>query len=448
TLIYRSGNRLRAIKAGEKPDEGKPGEAPSRKNGWLDSRRFRVSIEPPAERRQMYREAWRLQRDHYWTEDMAEVDWEQVHDRYLPLLERVGTRSEFSDLLWEMQGELGTSHAYEMGGDYRNEPRYDQGFLGADFEYDANSEGYRLVHLVRGDSWDVFRDSSLNRLGLNLEPGDVLKAVGGRPVSQAAPPAALLVHQAGCEVELTFDCKDGRKNVLVRALRDERSARYREWVETNRRAIHDRTEGRVGYVHLPDMAPRGYAEFHRSFLAESDRDALIIDARYNGGGHVSPLILEKLARRRIGWCVPRWGEPRPYPDESAAGPLVALTNEVAGSDGDIFSHCFKMMGLGPLVGTRTWGGVIGTTVDHWLVDGTATTQPEFFFWFQDVRWGLENRGAEPDVTVEITPADEAAGRDPQLDKAVELCLDGLKKSSPSLPDLGDRPSRRLPRFPS
>ena len=185
--------------------------------------------------------------------------------------------------------------------------------------------------------------------------------------------------------------------MLVRTLKDERMLRYRDWVDAKRSLVHERTNGRVGYVHIPDMGPWGFAEFHRGYLTEFDRDGLIVDVRYNRGGHVSPLLLEKLARKRVGYDVSRYGPPVPYPQESVGGPIVALTNQFAGSDGDIFSHCFKLYGLGPLVGKRTWGGVIGIWPRHRLVDGTETTQPEFSFWFADVGWGVENYGTDPDT---------------------------------------------------
>ena len=196
-----------------------------------------------------------------------------------------------------------------------------------------------------------------------------------------------------------------------------------------------------------DMGADGYAEFHRGFLVEYDRDALIIDVRVNGGGHVSGLLLEKLARKRVGYDFPRWAAPKPYPDESPTGPMVALTNELAGSDGDIFSHTFKLMKLGPLVGKRTWGGVIGIWPRHRLVDGTVTTQPEFSFFFDDVGWRVENYGTDPDIEVDNAPQDYARGADPQLDKAVEVALDELSKRPPHRPRPTDRPQRVPPRLP-
>jgi tricorn protease len=447
TLAYRSGRRLRVIKAGEKPPDNDDGA--SRRSGWLDLDRVRVSVDPGSEWAQMFKEAWRLQRDHFWAADMSGVDWWLVLDRYLPLVGKVATRLEFSDLMWEMQGELGTSHAYELGGDYRPAPAYLIAHLGADLAWDVDADSWRFTHIVAGDPWDPDAGSPLRAPGVRIEPGDRLLAVNGRPVDADTTPAALLVNQAGLAVELAVAAADGtgRRTVVVSTLRDDRPARYREWVSANRARVHEATKGRVGYVHLPDMGARGYAEFHRSYLAEVERDALVVDVRFNGGGHVSQLVLEKLARRRIGYDVSRWGEPEPYPADSPAGPLVALTNEHAGSDGDIFTHCFKLLGLGPVVGKRTWGGVIGISPRHALVDGSLTTQPEYAFWFCDVGWSVENYGTDPDFEVDIRPQDHVAGTDPQLDKALALALAALKDHRPLSADLAQRPRLELPTLP-
>jgi tricorn protease len=252
-------------------------------------------------------------------------------------------------------------------------------------------------------------------------------------------------------VELTVSDGKARKprtrTVTVKALADERPARYREWVEQNRAIVRERTGGRVGYVHVPDMGAGGFAEFHRSYFSEVAREALVVDVRSNGGGHVSQKLLEKLARRRIGYDVQRWGAPEPYPTDSPAGPLVCITDEQAGSDGDIFTHCFKLMELGPVVGKRTWGGVVGINPQHMLVDGSMTTQPEYSFWFVDVGWGVENYGTDPDYDVDITPQDWAAARDPQLDKALDLVTRALKKWKAEAPDVKVRPNLSLPVLP-
>jgi tricorn protease len=444
-LLVQAGDRLRVLKAGEKAPDKKD-DKPGRETGWIDLSRIKVSIQPEAEWRQMFQEAWRLQSEQFWTADLSGIDWQAVHARYHPLLDRVATRSEFSDLLWEMQGELGTSHAYEMGGEYRRGPDYRQGFLGVDWEFDAGAGAYRIAHIARGDTWDPSSTSPLTGPGVNLAVGDYLLAVNGQPLGPDVTPAQRLVSQAGVEVLLTVRRagESDAHTVTVKALGDERVPRYRDWVERNREKVHQATNGRVGYIHVPDMGAEGYAEFHRAFLVEYDRDALVVDVRVNGGGHVSGLLLEKLARKRVGYDFPRWSSPKPYPDESPTGPMVALTNELAGSDGDIFSHTFKLMKLGPLVGKRTWGGVIGIWPRHRLVDGTVTTQPEFSFFFDDVGWRVENYGTDPDIEIDNAPQDYARGADPQLDKAVEVALELITKHPPHRPRPTDRPSRLAP----
>jgi tricorn protease len=445
TLLVREGKRLRALSALRVPSrergDGRSGDEPSRRTGWLDLQRIRVSVEPRAEWRQMLHEVWRLQRDNFWVSDMSGVDWEGVYRRYAPLVERVGTRAELSDLIWEMQGELGTSHAYETGGDYRKPPPIALGCLAADFRV-CGDGAYEITRIVTGDPWEPAADSPLNAPGVEAKIGERIVRINGQRTTVERPPQALLVHQAATKVRLTLASADGAstRDVVVTTLADEVPARYREWVEHNRAWVHERSGGRVGYLHLPDMMSAGFAEFHRYFIVECDRDALVVDLRYNRGGHVSPLLLEKVARRRIGYDISRWRRPEPYPSEAAAGPVVALVNEHAGSDGDIFAHGFKLMRIGPLVGTRTWGGVVGIWPRHKLVDGTETTQPEFSFWFEDVRWGVENYGTDPEIDIDNAPQDSVAGRDRQLETALATAAELLARKPPAAPSFEPRPN--------
>ena len=443
TLVLRHGAKLRAIDAGKPPaDKPTPADAaPSRRSGHIDLGRVRLALAPPQEWAQLLHEVWRLQRDQFWTEDMSGVDWPMMLQRYAALLPRVASRGELSDLLWEMQGELGTSHAYEMGGDHRKPPAVALGHLAADLQPAAL--GWQIVNTVQGDAWDAAADSPLNAVGVQAQAGECIVAVGGQPVAPQRPPQALLLHQANAKISLTLAAPDGtRRDVLVTTLADETPARYREWVERHRAYVHEASGGRVGYFHLPDMMSAGFAEFHRYFATECDRDALIVDVRYNRGGHVSQLLLEKVARKRIAWNVQRWGQPATYPDEAPAGAVVALTNEHAGSDGDIFSHAFKLMGIGTLVGQRTWGGVVGIWPRHTLIDGTATTQPEYSFWFKDVGWAVENYGTDPQVEVANAPQDDvfnAPERDRQLAAAVVEALKGIERQGVARPVFGARP---------
>ena len=452
TLVYRSGDRVRVIDAladlPEEHDDVKPPAEAGRKSGWVDLDRVRVEVHPQAEWKQMYREAWRLQTEQFWVEDMSDIDWDRVYDRYEMLLPRVRTRSELSDVIWEMHGELGTSHAYEMGGDLRRPPEYTRGFLGADYTWDEAAGGWRITRIYRGDSWNRDVDSPLAEPGLGISEGDVLLAIAGKPLTREFSPNRALVDMAGTEVALVVKTMTGERRITAKTLESEQQLRYRAWVENNRRHVHEKSGGKIGYVHIPDMGPWGFSEFHRGYLSEFDREGLIVDVRYNRGGHVSPLLLEKLNRKRVGYDVSRYSnKPIPYPPESVAGPIVAITNQFAGSDGDIFSHCFKLYKLGPLVGKRTWGGVIGINPYHSLVDGTVTTQPEFSFWFKDVGWKVENYGTDPDYDVDIAPHDYRDGKDPQMEFALRLAMQAAEQHHEPGPDLGSRPSLPLPTLP-
>lgn len=444
-VSLRIGPRLRVVAIGWRDDKNGR-DTHSRETGWVDLGRLRIEVVPRQEWRQMFSEAWRLQRDYFWWEDMGGVDWLEVHDRYLELIDRVAARSEFSDLLWEMQGELGTSHAYELGGDYRQQPTWSQGSLGADLVWSRGA--WRVQRIPDGDSWDPAGSSPLAAAGVALSPKDRVLAVDGVKLTALISPQSQLVDKAGLAVGITVASGRGRpRRLAVVPLKTETPLRYRDWVAANREKVHDLSGGRAGYLHIPDMQAYGFSEFHRAWRSEVDRDGLVIDVRFNRGGNVSQILLEKLVRRRLGFRVTRWRPPAAFPTDAPAGPMVCLTNEMAGSDGDIFSHTFKLHRLGPLIGTRTWGGVVGIWPQQSLVDGTITTQPEFGTWFTDVGYRVENFGTEPDIEVLITPGDYRAGRDPQLERGVAELVDLIERAGPGLPDLGPPPSLRPPVLP-
>lgn len=439
--------RLRILKSGNKPDDNAPQNA-CKQSGFIDLGRIALSVSPRLEWKQIYREAWRMQRERFWSDTMSGVDWVNVYKRYLPLLDRIATRAELSDLMWEMQGELGTSHAYEYGGDYRPSPYQRVGCLGADFSWCSELQAYRLDHILQGDSWQNGLRSPLATPGICLKEGDLLLSVNGQRLSDTLTPQRALLNMADAEVDLVWQraADDSRYATTVSTASGDTAMRYREWVVQNRDQVHRATESQVGYLHIPDMMGRGFSEFHRGYFTELDKPSLIVDLRFNGGGHVSPLLLEKLLRKPIGWDVPRYGQPETYPYQCYRGPIVAITNEEAGSDGDIFSHSFKLMKIGTLIGERTWGGVIGIMGDHPLVDGTTTTQPEYAFHFNDVGWSVENYGTDPDIEVIYRPQDYVAGVDPQLDKAIEVILQQIAENPPAKPELSPKPYLGLPRL--
>ncbi|MEV4576857.1 PDZ domain-containing protein [Nonomuraea jabiensis] len=400
----------------------------------IDLDRIAVEIDPVAEWRQGFREAGRLMRDHFWREDMNGVDWQGVLDRYEPLVERIGAHSELIDLLWETQGELGTSHAYASANGAGVDPRRRQGLLGADLARD--DEGvWRVVRILPGESSDHDARSPLLAPGVAVRPGDAIIAVGGRPVDPVRGPLVLLAGTAGQPTELTVRPAAGgeTRRVVVTPIAEDTRLRYHDWVDSRRARVREASGSRLGYLHVPDMVATGWAQFHRDLRTEMAFDGLVVDVRENSGGHLSELVLEKLSRKVTGWARARGYEPMRYPEDSPRGPIVTITDEFAGSDGDIVSAGIKIRGIGPLVGTRTWGGVIGIDSRYSLVDGTRVTQPRYSFWLEGHGWGVENYGVEPDIEVVITPQDRVAGRDPQLEKAIELALAALEEHPPATP---------------
>ncbi|MEU5953754.1 S41 family peptidase [Streptomyces sp. NPDC047525] len=425
-------------------DRRASGDEKSESNITVDLTRVRQTVDPAAEWRQMYDEAGRLMRDNFWRPDLGGVDWDGVLDRYRPVLGRVATHDDLVDLLWEVAGELGTSHAYVMGGGAWGSSAVRQGLFGADVSRGADG-AWRIDRILPSETSDPAAKSPLAAPGVAVRAGDALLAVAGRPVDPVAGPGPLLVGTAGKPVELTVSPAGGGdpRHAVVIPVDDEEPLRYHAWVVDRRAYVHERSGGRLGYLHVPDMQAPGWAQIHRDLRVEVARDGLVVDVRENRGGHTSQLVVEKLARKIVGWDLPRGSQPYSYPADAPRGPVVAVANEFSGSDGDIVNAAIKALGIGPVVGTRTWGGVIGIDSRYRLVDGTLVTQPKYAFWLEGYGWGVENYGVDPDVEVVTTPEDYAAGRDPQLDEAIRLALAALEtappKTAPELPELPELP---------
>ena len=440
-LVTSDHGKLTVIPAERKAGGGHPDNKIE-----IDRSRARFLLDTPAMWRQAYAEAGRIVRHDFWVSDMADVDWDAVQDEYRPLLDRITTSSEFVDLLWEVFGELGTSHAYAYPAE-GGTPGAGPGVLGADVE--RSGDAWRLTRVVLGDTSDPRARAPLAAPGAGIAPGDVLLAVDGRPVGPDGP-GPLLTGAAGKPVELTIAPADGSRprSVPIVPLRSDTRLRYLDWVSATRAQVRELSGGRVGYLHVPDMVSQGWADFHRDLRTEMLRDALIVDVRGNTGGHTSELVVEKLARKVIAWDVPGGLIPATYPNDAPRGPVVAVTDECSGSDGDIVTAAVRLLGLGPVVGARTWGGVIGFDFEHELIDGTRITVPRLAFWFEQYGWGVENYGVDPDVEVIMSPDDWAAERDTQLETAVRLALEALQQR-PAVrpPDVRTRPSRRRPPLP-
>ncbi|MFH8936810.1 S41 family peptidase [Streptomyces griseosporeus] len=442
-LVVMDEGDLRATPATE------PGDSDS--TTWIDLRRILHRADPPAEWRGAFEEAGRLIRAYFWDPGMSGIDWDAVLGQYRPLVDRVASPDEFADLLREVLGELGTSHAY-VSAARRNEgpPHYQrlQGLLGANFV--RREAGWTVKRILPGDSSDSRARSPL--AGTGIREGAVLTHVDGRPVDPVAGPYPLLAGAGGTTVELTFTPAEGEagraRRVAVVPLVDERPLRYQDWVAKRREVVRELSGGRCGYLHIPDMGGSGWAQFNRDLRMEMSRPSLIVDVRGNAGGHISELVVEKLTRRILGWDLTRNAQPVSYASNAPRGPVVALCDEATSSDGDMITAAFKLLKLGPVVGQRTWGGVVGMTGRHRLGDGTVITVPMNAAWFDAYGWAVENQGVTPDVEVLRTPLDWAEGRHAQLDDAVQLALELLETDPPATaPDYRDVPDRSRPKLP-
>lgn len=408
----------------------------------LDLADAQLRINVPQEWTQIFDESWRLQRDFYWAPNLHGVDWSAIRQKYSPLLARVGTRAELNDVIGEMIGELGTSHTYIWGGARYDEARpVSVGALGIDVVFEG---GFRIERILPEPPIDDRVRSPLADPHLGVEPGDYIVAINGVALHPGDNIHELLQDTAGRTIVLTVaDDATGtnRRGVQVETLDDDRMLRYLDWVHRNYTYVQERSDGAIGYVHIPDMGGEGLSLFSRYFFPQSRRKAIIIDLRDNGGGFVSQMIIEKLARRPIGYMQPRQGRTERYPLRAVDAHMAALIDEHAGSDGDIFPTVFRALDLGPLIGTRTWGGVIGIRGDRPFVDRGLSTQPEFAWWQPQLGWSIENHGVDPDIEVEITPADRVQNADPQLDRAIEYLLQKLETDPKTAPTRPPYPSR-------
>ena len=442
-LVIRDRGQLLVVPANRKADSDNTDDRIS-----VDLSRARFLADPAALWRAAYAEAGRAMRHEFWVSDMADVDWDGALAQYEPLLDRIATPDDFADVLHEAVAELGSSHAYIMPAGGSDSTGHVAGLLGADLE--PSQDGWRVTRIVPGESSDPRARSPLAAPGTQIQAGDLIVAVDGQPVEVAKGPGPLLVGAAGKPVELML-LRDGdskpRRAVVV-PLGDDVRLRYQDWVAGRRQLVRDLSGGRAGYLHVPDMVSEGWSDFHRDLRGEMEFEALIVDVRANRGGHTSQLVVEKLARRVIGWDTVRYARAESYPSQAPLGPVVAVTDEWAGSDGDIVTAAIRILSIGKVVGSRTWGGVIGIFGWHELVDGTRMTMPKASFWFSEFGWGVENHGVDPDIEIVMSPDDWASGTDVQLERAVQLAMESLAERPAAAPPSTDgRPSRRRPALP-
>ena len=423
-----------------------PGEAAEKSRKQLDLGHMRRRTLPTQEWAEMFENAWRLERDLFVNNAMNGVDWNAVHASYAKLLPLVGSRSDLNYLIGEMIGELSNSHTYVGGGDdIPPDQRVPTAFLGADFSLDRASDRYRLAKIYPGDNTrDQYR-SPLTAPGLNVHTGDYLLAVDGVELRAPTDPYSLLVGKQGQTIQLTVaPSPDGkRRTVTVKPVATELSLREHAWIQHNRDLVDRLSGGKIAYIYLSDMEALGMEQFIRQFYGQLDKRALIVDDRFNGGGFIDQIVLERLRRVLVGLSTDREWARTPIPQQLINGPKVCLLNHYSASDGDIFPYFFRKYGLGPLIGTRSWGGVRGIRGEWMLLDGGYITIPEDALYGLHSQWIIENHGVAPDQEVHTSPGELLAGHDAQLEAAVSYLMGQLKQHPGGLPP----PPPRVPAYP-
>ncbi len=402
-------------------------------------------INPGEEWRQIFLEAWRIERDFFYDPNMHGVNWEAMKQRYAALLPYVVDREDLNYIIGEMIGELNASHTYVRGGDMEQPEKLSVGLLGCDFALDDKANAYRISKIYEGARWDVESRSPLRAPGVNVNEGDYLLAVNGRPVDTSQDPWAAFQGLAGEVVRLTIrhaaDAND-TNDILVRPMSSEFRLRNLAWIRSNREKVEQATHGRVGYIFVPDTSVNGQNELVRQFVPQANKDALIIDERFNSGGQIPDRFIEMLRRPILNFWARRDHTDWQTPVLAHAGPKVMMINGWSGSGGDALPYYFREAGLGPLVGTRTWGGLIGMSGNPQPIDGGFVSAPTFGF-YEEKGWEVEGYGVAPDYEVENAPHEVAAGRDPQLEKAIDVVLKLLDKQAPQRPKKPAYPIRSV-----
>lgn len=397
---------------------------------------LRVRVDRHAEWTQIYAECWRQMRDFVFDPNLHGVDWVALRKRYEPLLPHVHDRTDLTYLIGELIGELNLGHTYVGGGDYRKSTRVGLGLLGARLSRHASGY-YRIDEILPGHNWDKKYRSPLTEIGVNVKVGDYILAVDGKGTDKLPDIYAVLIEKADRQVSLRINAEpklEGARDEIVIPTADEQPLYYLKWVLANIEKVGRASEGRIGYVHVPDMGVPGLNEFSKFYYAQLNKEALVVDCRGNGGGNVSPMIIERLRREPAMWTIARNGTVNVDPSGQVLGPKVLLIDQFSASDGDIVAYRFRKHHLGPIIGMRSWGGVVGIRGSLPLLDGGFLNRPEFSRFDLEAReWIMEGTGVSPDIEVDNDPAREFAGVDDQLDRAIAELKDALAKNPVVIP---------------
>ncbi len=397
---------------------------------------MKVTLDRRAEWKQIFEESWRQMRDFVYDPNLHGVNWKLMGERYRPLVEHVNHRTDLTYVIGELIGELNLGHTYVGGGDYPKPGRIPLGLLGAKVERDVSSGYYRITTILKGQNWESDLRSPLTDIGVDVKEGEYIVGVDGKPTNTMADLFIAFVGKAGKQVTLTVNGKaseSGSRKVVIVPTENEQQLYYFKWVEDNIGKVSKATNGRVGYIHIPDMGVNGLNEFVKYYYPQLRKEALIIDVRGNGGGNVSPMIIERLRREAAMIGIARNATPSFDPGGTHVGPKVMLLDEFSASDGDIVAYRFKQYAIGPVIGKRSWGGVVGIRGSLPLLDGGYLNKPEFSRYdLEGKEWIMEGKGVEPDIRVENDPAKEFAGEDQQLNRGIEEVMKLLEKNPPRL----------------
>jgi tricorn protease len=406
----------------------KPGE------GVVSLADLEVRIDPAAEWKQMYHEVWRVERAYFYDPNFHGVDTVAEERRFEPYVQAIAARSDLNYIFQEMLGGFSVGHLRGSGGAIPEAKKVPGGMLGAD--YSIENGHYCLARILTGGSWNPQEKAPLAQPGLNVHRGDCLLAVGGQEVRADDDIQRLLEGTAGHAITLHVATAKGAdaRDITVIPVRSETAMRNSEWIESNQRKVDQLSGGKLAYVYLPDTAAGGFTNFNRYYFSQLDKQGAVIDERFNGGGQVADYIIEAMQRKLEGYWSSRYGAIQKTPNASIPGPKVMIINEVAGSGGDAMPWLFRQANLGPLVGKRTWGGLVGIGSIPVLMDGGNVTSPSFGYFSPEGKWQIENRGVDPDVVVEQDPKAISEGHDPQLEKAVSLALQDLAQHPVPVPE--------------
>ena len=406
---------------------------------FVDLSGMKTWIDKDQEWKQIFEEAWRQMRDFFYVENMHGVDWPAMKEKYGVMLPYVNNRNDLNYLIGEMIAELNVGHAYVNGGDKPAPERLQTGLLGAKLVRDGSGY-YKVSEILKGQNWNSSLRSPLTEVGVNVKEGDFILSIDGKSTQNMNDIYAALLGKAGKPVELAVNSvstAEGSRKVIVTPIANEADLYYYKWVQHNIAYVNEKTNGEVGYIHIPDMGPTGLNEFAKYFYPQLAKKALIIDDRGNGGGNVSPMIIERLRREITRSNMARNVEvPGHTPRQMMLGPTVMLINQYSASDGDLFPYAYKKHQMGTVIGMRTWGGVVGIRGSLPFIDGMDLRKPEFASYSADEsEWIIEGTGVEPDIMVDNDPAQEYKGVDAQLDKAIEVILEEMKdyKGVPPIP---------------